>query len=114
MPLIRKCKFFNISQDENNFLADDEVLGNCGQGVYRVWIKATAASDATFTVRDGASTVIDAWKIPVDSAASTFPSFNRREDLYFDIRYTGKGTTLPIDIADGTNAEIILYVEYLG
>ena len=114
MPLTRKAKLFQITADTNNVLANDEVLGNCGKGVYRIWPKAAAAADATFTVRDGTATVIDAWPIPTSAAGATYPPFNRREDLFFDVRYTGQGTTVPIDISDGTNAEISLYVEYLG
>lgn len=115
MPLARKARFYHVTADSPDHLAGDEVLGNCGQGTYRIWIKATGGTaDSSFTVRDGSSTVINAWPIPSSTAGTTYPVVDRSSDIYFDVRYVGRGATLPIDILDGTNQEISLYIEYLG
>lgn len=114
MPLISKRKVFFVTADTTNLLANDNELGACGRGLYRIWAVAAAAADATITVRDANSAVLNAVSIPVKAAAVTYPDINRQEDPYWDVRYNGAGDVLPIDIADGTNAEITVTVEYLG
>lgn len=114
MPLLKKAKFFYLTADDANLLSGDQVLGACGKGTYRIRINQTGAVDGTITVNDGNSDVLYQMVIPLASAASTGPGINVREDPYWDVRYVGNGYTLPINIADGTNGEISVLVEYLG
>ena len=114
MPLLTKRKIFFVSADTPNLLSGDNELGACGQGKYRIWAKAAAAVDAQITVRDASTAVLSDVQIPVDTAASTYPKFERDRDLFWEVVYDGAGDTLPIEITDGTNGEIIVTVEYLS
>lgn len=116
MPLMRstKHKVFHVTADTTNLLANDKELGSCGKGVYQIWAKAAAAVDATITVKDGDSAVLDGVAIPTDTAGSTYPPIRLSDDIYWKVRYVGNGDTIPIDIADGTNGEVTVLVKYLG
>lgn len=114
MPLVTVWKLFLVTADTTGLLTNDQVLGSKGKGRYRVWALAAAAADATITINDGNNDVVAAAPIPVGAAAVTYPRLSRADDFYWDVNYQGAGPTLPINIADGTNAEIEVLVEYLG
>lgn len=120
MPLLGKRKYFYETADKASLLSGDQVLGACGRGTYRIFAKqsgaTSGATDAYITVNDGNSDVLYQMTIPAGQVNETGapPHINRREDLYWDVRYVGNGDTIPIEINDGTAAEISVLVEYLG
>lgn len=111
MPLVNKSKLFFVTADTTDVLANDSMLGNAGRGTYRVTALAAAAADATITINDGNSNVVDAASIPVKAAAITYPDVHKSDDHAYVVAYVGNGPNLPINIVDGTNAEITLLVE---
>lgn len=114
MGLLTAWKEFLVTADTTGVLANDQILGDKGHGKYRVYARAAAAADATITINDGDTNVVDAAPIPVRAAAVTYPEIKKNEDHSWVVHYKGRGSTLPINIADGTNAEVALLVEYLG
>lgn len=114
MPLRNPWKYFQVSADTTNVLANDQILGDLGKGRYAVTAIAAAAADATITVNDGISAVISTAAIPVRAAAVTYAETKKNEDRRWIVDYVGRGSTIPIDVIDGTNAEVGLIVEYLG
>jgi len=114
MSLNNPWKEFLVTADTTNLLANDQVLGDLGAGTYAVTAIAAAAADGTITISDGISQVVDAASIPVRAAAVTYPEVRKNEDRRWVVSYNGRGATLPVDLSDGTNAEIAVVVEYLG
>ncbi len=114
MPLNNPWKEFLVTADTTNLLANDQVLGDLGHGTYAVTAVAAAAADGTISIGDGVSDVVSSAAIPVRAAAVTFPEVRKNEDRRWIVTYKGRGATLPIDITDGTNAEIAVVVEFLG
>lgn len=112
--LVNPWKYFQITADNTNVLANDQVLGDLGQGRYAVTALSAAAADGAITLGDGTVNVLDAAPIPVRAAAVTFPEVRKNEDRRWIVDYRGRGPTLPINILDGTNCEIGLVVEFLG
>lgn len=112
--LANPWKYFQVTADTTGVLANDQVLGDLGAGIYAVTAIAAAAADAMITISDGISAVVNLAPIPVRAAAVTFPEVKKNEDRRWIVHYNGRGPTLPIDIVDGTSAEIALDVEYLG
>jgi len=108
------AKMFLVSADVTGLLVGDQVFGDLGKGLYGITPVAAAAADGTWTVDDGLSNVIDAMSIPVRAAAVTFPTYRQLDDVEWLVRYVGAGNTLPIDIVDGTNAEIIVLMRWYG
>lgn len=107
-------KIFLITADNSNVLANDQVLGDLGQGQYAVTVISAAAADGDITISDGKTEVLSNAAIPVRAAAVTFPEIRKNEDRRWVVNYVGRGPTLPIAILDGTNCEIALLVEFLG
>lgn len=116
MPLAEgfQWKTFFISADQNDVLASDQILGNLGTGRYKVWAVQAAASDGAITINDGVSNVVDSAAIPVRAAAVTYPEIRYNEDKCWVVDFIGRGPNLVINIADGTNAEIVLTVQKIG
>lgn len=114
MGLANPWKLFLLTADNSNVLGGDQILGDLGAGRYAVTGLAAAAADATVTLNDGISDVVSLAAIPVRAAAVTFPEVRKNEDRRWIIDYNGRGPTLPINFADGTNAEVSLLVEFLG
>lgn len=112
--LTNPWKYFQVTADTTNVLANDQILGDLGKGTYAVTVISAAAADGSITISDGISQVVDAAPIPVRAAAVTFPEIRKNEDRRWVVAYNGRGATIPIDIVDGTNCEIGLLVEYLG
>lgn len=102
-----------VTADTTDVLANDAVLRNLGPGRYRIYAKAAAASDATITVNDGRSNVIETQPIAVRAAAVTFPEIRTIDDTPYIVRNFA-ADRLRITIVDGTNAEIALLVFYDG
>lgn len=107
-------KIFLVTADTTDVLANDQVLGNLGNGRYAVTCLSAAAADGTITLNDGRSDVLSLAAIPVRAAAVTFPEVKKNEDRRWIIDFEGRGPNLPITIFDGTNSEISLLVEFLG
>lgn len=114
MGLVTLLKFFFVTADVTDLLASDQVFGGLGPGRYRVTAIAAAAADATITINDGKSNVVDAAPIPVRGAAVTYPEIRANEDRGWVVDYIGRGPNLVINISDGTNAEIVVCVEKIG
>lgn len=95
-------------------LTNDQILGDLGKGRYAVTPVAAAAADGTLTIADGLTDVVSLAEMPVRAAAVTFPEIRKNEDRRYVVDYVGRGATLPIDVVDGTNAEIAILVEFLG
>lgn len=112
--LLNPWKIFLVTADTVGLLANDQILGDLGAGVYAVTAISAAAADGNMTLSDGISAVVNAAAIPVRAAAVTFPEVRKNEDRRYLIDYNGRGPTLPIDIIDGTNCEIAVLVEFLG
>lgn len=107
-------KYFQITADATNILANDQILGQLGRGTYAVTAISAAAADGNISISDGDSLVVQNAAIPVRAAAVTFPSMIKNEDRRWIIDFNGNGANIVIDIIDGTNCEIGLLVEYLG
>lgn len=114
MPLLNKWKEFLVTADTTGLLTNDQILGDTGKGRYAITAIAAAAADATITANDSKSDVLAAAPIPVRAAAVTFPEVKKNEDRRWIVAYTGAGPTCPINVVDGTSAEIAVVVEYLG
>ncbi len=114
MPLMNPWKYFQVTADTTNLLANDQILGRKGKGWFGISIISAAAADGSITINDGDSDVVSLAPIPVRAAAVTFPSMIKNEDRRWVVGYTGSGDTIPIDIVDGTNCELGVIVEYLG
>lgn len=107
-------KYFQVTADVTNLLANDQILGDLGKGTYAVTAISAAAADGTITINDGVSDVVSLAAIPVRAAAVTFPSMIKNEDRRWIVHYLGRGATISITLVDGTNCEIGVIVEYLG
>lgn len=114
MPLQNPWKEFLVTADTTNLLSNDQILGDLGQGTYAITAVAAAAADGTISINDGISEVVSAAPIPLRAAAVTYPEVRKNEDRRWVVTYVGRGATIPITVADGTNAEIAIVVEYLG
>lgn len=114
MMLANPWKYFQITADNSNVLANDQLLGNLGAGRYAVTAISAAAADGTITLNDGLTDVVSLAPIPVRAAAVTFPEVRKNEDRRWIIDYIGRGANFLINVVDGTNCEIGLVVEYLG
>ncbi len=114
MGLLNPWKEFLVTADTTDLLANDQILGNLGHGVYRVTAVAAAAANGTITINDGNSDVVSLAAIPVRGAAVTFPEVRKNEDRGWIVEFVGRGPNLVINIVDGTNAEIAIVVEKLG
>lgn len=113
LPTSRQ-KIFQVTADTTGLLANDQVLGSTGKGWYKVIPKASAAADGSFTINDGKAAVYNAVAIPVKAAGVTYPPESKLDDRGFVVYYEGEGATCPIDLLDGTNAEITVVVQYGG
>lgn len=112
--LVKKWKQFLVTADVTNLLANDQVLGDLGPGVYGVIAIGAAAADAVITINDGISNVLDAASPGVRAAAVTYPNMRRLDDSEWVVRYVGQAATIPIDILDGTNTELAVIVKWYG
>lgn len=106
-------KEFLITADDTNVLANDQILGDLGKGVYAITALSAAAADGSITINDGISNVVDVAPIPVRAAAVTFPEVRKNEDRRWIVHYIGRGAAPVINVVDGTNCEIALVVEFL-
>lgn len=115
MPLAQGTAWrdFQVTADTTDVMAGDALLGSRGRGRWKIWALAAAAADGTISIEDGAQTVINAVPIPVRAAAVTFPEVKMNEDLCWIVDYTGESHPV-ITIVDGTNAEVIVRVMYIG
>jgi hypothetical protein len=102
-------KFFFVTADNADVLSGDAQLGNLGPGLYDVTAIAAAANDATITLADEKDTVLSSSPIPVRAAAVTQPEIRFNEDRHWVIGYNGP-THPTINISDGSNAEIVVWV----
>lgn len=107
-------KQFFVTADITNLLGSDQMFGDLGKGMYGITVIAGAAADSTFTVYDGSSNVLDLVSPAVRAAAVTFPNYRQLDDREHVVRYHGEGPTLPVDLVDGTNAEIIVIMRWYG
>lgn len=116
LPRLRPIfvKMFLVTADTTGLLSGDQVFGDLGKGIYGITVVAGAAADSTYTVYDGKSNVLDAVSPAVRAAAVTFPNYRQLDDYEHVIRYTGEGPTLPVDLVDGTNAEIVVVMRWYG
>lgn len=114
MPLVNPWKIFLITADNTNVLANDQILGDLGTGTYAITVISAAAADGSVTINDGLTNVVDLAPPPVRAAAVTFPEVRKNEDRRWIVKYVGRGASPVINIADGTNAEISVLVEFLG
>lgn len=105
---------FLVTADTTGLLANHTMLGDLGHGLYAVTALSAAAADGSITISDGRAQVVNAEPIPVRAAAVTFPEIRKNEDRRWLVQYAGRGATLPINVSDGTNAEIAILVEFLG
>jgi hypothetical protein len=110
MPLLSKWKFFQITADATNIVANDQVLGDLGKGTYKITAIADVA-DATITISDGKTNVLDAAPIPIRAASVTYPQMLRSQDYAWTVNYQGSAAAIPIDIIDGTGGDIVVKVE---
>jgi len=114
MPLNNPWKEFLVTADDTNLLANDQILGDLGEGLYAVTALSAAASDGNISINDGRTDVVFQAPIPVRAAAVTFPEVRKNEDRRWLVAYTGKSGTPVINVVDGTNCEIAVVVEFLG
>lgn len=112
--LRNKWKYFQITADNTNVLANDQVLGQLGRGKYAVTAISAAAADGNITINDGQTDVVFQAEIPVRAAAVTFPEIRKNEDRRWIVDFVGEIGTPIINVVDGTNCEIGLLVEFLG
>lgn len=112
--LANPWKYFQVTADTTNLLANDQILGDLGTGRYAITAISAAAADGSITINDGISDVVSLAAIPVRAAAVTFPELRKNEDRRWIVDYKGRGATISIDLSDGTNCEIGVLVEYLG
>lgn len=112
--LANPWKYFQVTADTTNLLANDQILGDLGKGRYAITAISAAAADGSITINDGISAVVNAAPIPVRAAAVTFPEVRKNEDRRWIVDYLGRGATISIDVIDGTNCEIGIVVEFLG
>lgn len=103
-----------VTADTTNLLGSDQMFGDLGKGLYGITVIAAAAADSTYTVYDGKSNVLDAVSPAVRAAAVTFANYRQLDDREHIVRYVGEGPTLPVDLVDGTNAEIIVIMRWYG
>lgn len=111
MPLRTIEKYFLVTADNADVLSGDAQLGNLGKGRYDVVAICAAAADATLTLADEIQTVLSAAPIPVRAAAVTYPEIRFNEDRAYTIGYNGPTHPI-INVVDGTNGEIIVWVRY--
>lgn len=111
MPLKTIEKYFQVTADNTDVLSGDPQLGNLGPGLYDVCVVAAAAADGTITLADEIQTILAATPIPVRAAAVTYPEIKFNEDRPWTIGYNGP-THPTIDVADGTNAEVVVWVRW--
>jgi hypothetical protein len=104
-------KYFQVTADNTDVLSGDAQLGNLGPGFYDVIAVAAAAADGTLTLADEIQTILSAMPIPVRAGAVTFPEIKFNEDRPLTIAYNGP-THPTINVADGTNAECVVWVRY--
>lgn len=104
-------KYFQVTADNTDVLSGDAQLGNLGPGLYDVCAVAAAAADGTILLADEIQTILAASPMPVRAAAVTFPEVKFNEDRSWTIGYNGP-THPTINIADGTNAEVVVWVRY--
>lgn len=107
-------KLFTVTADVTGLLSGDQVFGDLGKGIYGITVVAAAAADSTYTVYDGKTNVLNLVSPAVRAAAVTFPNYRQLDDSEHVIRYVGEGPTLPVDLVDGTNAEIIVVMRWYG
>lgn len=107
-------KLFLVTADVTGLLSGDQVFGDLGKGIYGITVIAAAAADSTYTVNDGKTAVLSAVSPGVRAAAVTYPNYRQLDDYEHLIRYIGEGPTMPVDLADGTNAEIIVIMRWYG
>lgn len=111
MPLRTIEKYFLVTADNADVLSGDAQLGNLGKGRYDIVAVAAAAADATMSLADEKTEVLTTAPIPVRAAAVTYPEIRFNEDRAYTIGYNGP-THPTINIVDGTNGEIIVWVRY--
>lgn len=107
-------KMLTVTADATGLLSGDQMFGDLGKGIYGITVIAAAAADSTYTVYDGSSNVLDLVSPAVRAAAVTWANYRQLDDREHIVRYHGEGPTLPVDIIDGTNAEIIVVMRWYG
>ncbi len=113
MPLGNIWRDFLVSADNTDVLSGDSMIGSLGRGWYSITTVAAAAADGTVTVNDGRQNIINAVSIPLRAAAVTYPELRKNEDQAWVFAYTGSDHPI-INIADGTNAEVVVRVKFHG
>lgn len=106
-------KYFQVTADNTDVLSGDPQLGNLGPGLYDVVVISAAAADGSLTLADEIQTILSTAVIPVRAAAVTFSELRFNEDRAYTIKYDGP-THPTINILDGTNGEIMVWVRYRG
>jgi len=109
MPLITQMARILVTADNADALSGNELLERAGPGVYRIGVVASAAADATISIRDGMATVVSLEPIPTKVAGSTYPPEDAAGDRMYRVQHL-RGDRPIINIVDGTNAEILLTV----
>lgn len=112
MPLARIQGLFQVTADVTDLCSSHIALQQAGRGMYRLTILAAAAADGTFTINDGTSDIVSLEPIPVKAAAVTYPQLEKSEDVAWTW-YSHRTDRPLINIVDGTNGEIVAFVEKL-
>lgn len=107
-------KMFLVTADVTGLFSNDQVMGQFGKGKYGITVVAAAAADSTYTVNDGRSDVLSAVSPAVRAAAVTFANPRAIDDFEHVVDYQGEGPTMPVNLADGSNAEIFVLARYYG
>jgi len=115
MPLrgIGVTALFKATADVTDLFAAHTYFQSCGPGRFRIWVIAAAANDATVTINDGISNIVNGDPIPVRAAAVTGPEIRKNEEFFFE--FVSIAPDRPrVDLVDGTNAEIELQIQHVS
>lgn len=107
-------KMFLVTADTTGLFSGDQVFSSFGKGYYGITVIAAAAADSTYTVNDGRSDVLSLVSPAVRAAAVTFANPRAIDDHEHVVYYSGEGPTMPVNLVDGSNAEITVLARYYG
>lgn len=111
--LLTIWKLFQLTADTNNFLANDQVMGELGKGLYGVRSVVDVA-DSTLSLFDGRSAIVDAAPIEIGAAAVTYPEIRKSETYEHIVRTTTAGAVLRANFLDGTSGDGVVLVRAIS